>query len=515
MSDGERYDLIVVGAGASGAPVAARASENPNCNVLLLDAGPDYAAIDTTPDDLRNGHLNSTEDHDWRLEYSPTELRPGQPLPRGRVTGGSSAVNTCIFLRGVPEDYDDWADRGNPEWAWDNVLTTFRRLERDLDYGDQPHHGDAGPITVRRYPHDELTTLHQAFLETADQLGYPRLDDQNDPDEWGAGPQPMNKLGQLRVSTASAYLAPARLRPNLTIRGGAHTNRVLIDRGQAVGVELVGDEGAPEQIRGRCVVLCAGAIHTPGVLLRSGIGPKTELDRLGVEPVAHVPGVGNHLSDHPALFVMCKPTDLSLVSRDQPIIQTILRYTSPDGRDRMDLQIEQLTFVGRQDDPYFGVAAILEQVDGTGELVFPTADPFAAPHIAPHFCENERDVQRLADSFEDALRFTEVGLLGELCDEVVFPRADHIAGGRADIINLLRKYSASGYHPCGTARMGPADDETAVVDQYGRCHAVDGLVVADASIMPTVPRANTNPTSIMIGETIGEWIRTEPARYGL
>jgi choline dehydrogenase len=514
VSDGEQYDVIVVGAGAAGAPVAARLSEDPNRRVLVVEAGPDYAALDDTPDDIRNGHFNSERDHDWGLQYSPTEQRPGQPLPRGRVTGGSTSVNTCIFLRGVPEDYDDWAERGNSEWASPNVFTTFNRLERDLDYGHLDHHGDAGPMTIRRYPHDEMTTLHQAFLATADELGYPDCPDQNDPDAWGAGPQPMNKLGQLRISTAAAYLAPARLRPNLDIAGGLHTNRVIVEKGRAVGVEVIDEAGHHSRLRARSVVLCAGAIHTPGILLRSGIGPGADLARLGVEQVADVAGVGNHLSDHPALFVMCKPTDPALVARDQPIIQTILRYTAPGSEHRMDLQIEQLTFVGRQRDPYFGVAAILEQVDGTGELVYPSADPFAVPHIAPHFCENDRDVNRLADCFSDAMRFVETGPLAELCDEVVFPTPERIAD-RDDVIALLRRFSASGYHPCGTARMGPSDDPTAVVDQFGRCHAVEGLVVADASIMPTVPRANTNPTAIMIGETIGEWMRTEPARYGL
>jgi choline dehydrogenase len=238
------------------------------------------------------------------------------------------------------------------------------------------------------------------------------------------------------------------------------------------------------------------------------------LNRIGVDVTADVQGVGKNLSDHPGLFVLCRPTHMDLVAGNQPIIQTILRYTAPTSDHRMDLQIEQLTFAGRDDFPYFGVAAVLEQVDGVGELIFPTADPFASPQIHSRFCEEDRDAERLADCFLDALRFTESGPLGALTDEVVFPDVGRLSD-RADVVALLRRFAASGYHPCGTARMGPLEDPTSVVDQYGRCHAVEGLVVADASIFPTVPRANTNPTSIMVGETIGEWLRTEPGRYGL
>ena len=367
---------------------------------------------------------------------------------------------------------------------------------------------------MRRYPHEELTELHQAFLATADELGFPECPDQNHPSAWGSGPQPMNKLGQLRVSTASAYLAPARLRPNLEIRGGCHTDRLIIEKGRVGGVEVIGPDGSVHRIRAKLVVLCAGAIHTPGILLRSGVGPREDLMRMGVDVNADVAAVGRNLSDHPGLFVLCRPTHPELVATDQPIIQTILRYTAPNSLDRADLQIEQLTFAGRDNLPYFGVAAVLEQVDGVGELFFPDADPFAAPTIRSRFCEVSRDAERLTDCFLDALRFTETGPLGSLTDEVVFPDMNRVAD-RDDVIALLRRFAASGYHPCGTARMGPANDPNSVVDQYGRCHAIDGLVVADASIFPTVPRANTNPTSIMVGETIGEWLRTEPSRYGL
>ncbi|MFT7648208.1 MAG: choline dehydrogenase [Candidatus Poriferisodalaceae bacterium] len=514
----DTHDVIVVGAGASGAPLAARVSEDPNRTVLVLDAGPDYSSPEDTPADLRNGHVNSEEDHDWGLDYSPTEHRPEQPLPRGRVTGGSTAVNTCIFLRGTREDHDHWADLGNTDWAWDRVLPTFVRLERDLDYGHLAHHGDAGPMTIRRYPASEMADLQQAFLATADELGYPHCPDQNDPDGWGAGPQPMNKLGQLRVSTAMTYLAPARLRPNLDIIGDRHAVRLIIENGRATGVISVDSMGVERTHLAALVVLAAGAIHTPGILLRSGIGEPNDVRRIGVEPIADAPGVGRHLADHPAMMVMCRAKDPALVARDQPMIQTILRYTAPGSSERVDLQLEQLTFAGRARDSNFGVAAVLEQVEGRGELVFESADPFAKPRIHPHFCEDQRDLARLADAMEDALRFVQSGPLGELSDGVVFPDPARVAPGpegRQDLERLLRKYAGSGFHPCGTAHMGPVTDPTAVVDQHGRSHTVAQLVVADASIMPTVPRANTNPTSILIGETIGEWIRTRPATYGL
>lgn len=509
------HDVVVLGAGSAGCVIAARASEYPQRSILLVEAGPDYEVIRETPFDLVNSHNNSYTAHDWGFTYQPTSIGRQQAFPRGRVTGGSSAVNTTIALRGMPEDYDGWAAAGNPEWAWEKLLPAFRRLERDLDYGDRPWHGDAGPISIRRYGWDELTAVHQGFLDASRELGYPDCPDANDPASWGAGPHPMNKLGRLRVSTAIGYLAPARIRPNLTIRANTIVRRLLVESGRIVAAE-VETGGEVEVVRGRLFVLCSGALQSPAILMRSGVGPRQELERHGIEIVRDVPGVGANLSDHPAAAVLCRAKDPSLLDAGQPIVQTILRYTAPGSDQRNDLQIEAFSFSPRGEAALnsFAIAAVLEQTYGTGRLSLSSADPHAPPVVEQRFCEDERDVSRLVAAFRDTLAFTKTKAMSGLVAQVLFPDPRRSLDDES-IADLLHRFAASGYHPCGTLKMGPATDPGAVVDQYGRAHAVENLVVADASIMPSVPRANTNLTSIMIGEMIGEWLRTRPQEYGL
>ncbi|HSG90245.1 MAG TPA: GMC family oxidoreductase N-terminal domain-containing protein [Pseudomonadales bacterium] len=507
-------DLLVVGAGSAGCVIAARASEDPNRTVLLVEAGPDYPQLADTPFDLVNSHDNSYRDHDWDLKYAPTRGREVR-FPRGRVVGGSSAVNTTIALRSLPEDHAEWAAAGNGEWTWDRVLPAYCRLERDLDFGAAPFHGDAGPISIRRYPPAELLPQHTAFLDAARGLGYPDCADANDPDGWGAGPHPMNKLGRLRLSCAIAYLAPARARPNLRIRADTSVRRLLIEGGRCVGVEVTAADGTVAELRAKLVVLSAGAIMSPAILLRSGLGPRAEVEALGIDNFADVPGVGRNLCDHPALSVVCAVRDPGLIDFDAPIIQTILRYTADDSDKRNDLQIEQLSFAGRPGGPaMFAIAAVLEYQYGRGVLRLRSADPDAAPEIDNRFCEDDRDLARLVQCYRDTLAFTRAEPLAAMIDGLTFPDPARPLDDDA-IASLCRKFAASGYHPSGTVKMGPASDPLAVVDQYGACHALDGLVVADASIMPSVPRANTNLTTIMIGERVGEWLRTHPARYGL
>jgi len=508
------YDVLIVGAGSSGCAIAARVSEDPNLTVALVEAGPDYERLDDTPDDLVNSHNNSYNDHDWGLVYEPTSGRKDR-FPRGRVVGGSSAVNTTIALRGMPEDYDEWAAQGNPGWSWADVLPSFKRLERDLDFPDASYHGDSGPITIRRYPPAEMVKQQQAFLDSADALGYPYCADANDPDGYGAGPHPMNKLGRLRISAAVGYLAPARIRPNLDVISETLTRRLMMEGGRCIGVEVENNQGEIRTIKANLVVLSAGSLMSPSILVRSGIGAKKQVESLGIESVADMPGVGENLSDHPALGVVCQVKDPSLIDFDQPIIQTILRYTAEDGLKRNDLQIEQISFAGRAGGaPMFMLAPVLEYQYGRGRLRVTSADPQKGPSIENRFCEDPRDASRLAQCMQDTLAFTQTGALADMIEAVTFP--DLSRGiAREDLEKLCRKFSGSGYHTCGTAKMGPADDVMAVVDQEGRCHKVAQLVVADASIMPSVPRANTNLTCFMIGEQIGEWIRTNKGDYGL
>ncbi len=508
------YDIVVVGAGSTGSVIASRGSEDPNKTVLLLEAGPDYSDIEKTPFDLVNSHHNSMKDHDWGFKYEPTRGRDID-FPRGRVTGGSSAVNTTIALRGMPEDYDEWADLGNNEWNWDKVLPAFKRLERDLDFGDENYHGDAGPITIRRYPDEDLLPQHQAFLESARLLDYPGCIDANDPSGWGAGPQPMNKLGRLRISCAVGYLAPARIRPNLTIRGNTFVRRLLLKGHHCTGVEVENANGDRDIIAARLVVLSAGSLMSPPILMRSGIGPQQQLESFGIEVVQDEPGVGSNLCDHPAISVVCQAKDGAIINFDSPLIQTILRYTTQGSDKRNDMQIEQLSYVGGHGGPpLFAIAACLEYQYGRGEIRLRSADPYDNPIVDCRFCEDDRDTSRLVKAFRDTLAFTQTGPLADMIETVTFPDPKRPLADD-DIAMLCRKLAGSGYHPCGTVKMGPRQDRQAVVDQFGCSHRIDNLVVADASIMPFVPRANINLTSIMIGEKIGEWIRTQPGRYGL
>ena len=336
------YDLIVAGAGSGGSVVAARVSEHRGVRVLLIESGPDYPNLESLPEDLRNVNHASFNDHDWGLTYTPSATSRSFPFARGRVVGGSSAVNTAIALRGVPDDYDEWARLGNTLWSWERVLPAFIRLETDLDF-DSPYHGKSGPVPIRRHTRSELVPFQAACMDAFREAGYPECPDHNDPESTGFGPHPMNKKGSLRISAATAYLTFARDRPNLAILADTDIRRVLFNGRAVSGVE-VRTKGGIQSISAPHVVLACGAVHTPAVLIRSGIGPRDVLDRLGITTTSTLEGVGRNLMDHPAIGPTLYPKE-GVTAWDQPVIQTTLRYTAAGSNDWNDMQLEPLTFM--------------------------------------------------------------------------------------------------------------------------------------------------------------------------
>ena len=530
------FDVVVVGGGSAGCVLAGRLSEDPGLSVALLEAGPaDRSVLIHCPAGL--ALLAQTGQANWAFATEPQPGLLGRRgyQPRGKVLGGSSSINAMIYLRGRREDYDHWAALGNPGWGWADVRPFFLKAEHN-ERGAGPHHASGGPLNVMdlRSPNP----VAERFVRAALQAGLPANGDFNGDTQEGAGWYQVTHRGGERFSAAKAYLTPHLGRPNLHVLTGVRATRLLFEGRRATGVEyLPAGGGAPRRLLARReVLLSAGALQSPQLLMLSGVGDGAALQRLGLPVVADLPAVGAHLHDHvDVVQVVTAPGvhDLFGVSPAGAwrVLQGIRRWRKArDGmlttnfaeagaflRTRPDepLPDVQLHFVigklvdhGRKTVLGHGYSchACLLQPQSRGSVTLASPDPLAAPRIDPNFLAEPDDLARMVAGFKAMRRILQQPALAELGGREL--RAS--AGARSDeeIAAFIRGHADTIYHPVGSCRMGPAGmPGGAVVDAELRVHGLQGLRVVDASVMPRIVSGNTNAPVIMIAEKAAEMVR--------
>ena len=516
MRDGEhesgswprQADTVVIGGGTAGAAVAGLLAERSDQTVLLLEAGPDYGPLTAGrwPGDLLDARALA-ESHQWGYDSALAYATRRISFERAKVIGGCSAHNGCAAIWGHRLDYDGWVALGNPGWSADELLPVFRAA--------------AARLRVRAYRAAEITPFQAACLAAAPGIGLPLVADLNDLDgDLGMAASPVNIHQGVRWNTAFAYLDPVRHQTNLTIRGESVVDRLIITGGKVTGVAAIGPDGPVTVATGR-VVVAAGTYGSPAILLRSGIGDPEALLEHGITPTHSLPGVGENLHDHPSVVVdFAGSPDLErrmtafAATTWMPEEQTIAKARSADCTEAFDLHLYPVG--GPSDDSPTGwrwklpVACLTPR--SRGSLRLASADPTVAPIIDHRYLSDPDGADRrvLADGVALARALAAQPALRDLIGAELGPGS--AVRALDEITAFINASCVHYYHPVGTCMMGPASDSAAVVDARGQLHGLDGVFVADAAIMPVVPRANTNLPALVIGERIAGWLLADDGR---